>query len=44
LREYTRQVVGSKEEMEAAQAAQTAAEAVPAKRPSRAGKREVSAE
>ena len=44
LREYTRQVVGSKEEMEAAQAAQAAEAAVPAKRPSRAGKREVSAE
>jgi DNA-directed RNA polymerase subunit beta' len=44
LREYTRQIVGSKEEMEAALAAKAAEEAVPVKRPSRAGKREVSAE
>jgi DNA-directed RNA polymerase subunit beta' len=44
LREYTRQIVTSREEMEAAQAAKTAEEATPAKRPVRAGKREVSAE
>ncbi|WP_019946180.1 DNA-directed RNA polymerase subunit beta' [Hymenobacter aerophilus] len=43
LREYTRQIVGSKEEMEAAQAAKAEEAAAPAKRPSRA-KREVSAE
>ncbi|RFP67007.1 DNA-directed RNA polymerase subunit beta' [Hymenobacter lapidiphilus] len=43
LREYTRQIVGSKEEMEAAQAAKAEEAAAPVKRPSRA-KREVSAE
>ena len=42
LREYTRQVVGSKEELEALQAARAAEEAAPApaKRPARAARRE----
>ena len=44
LLEYTRQLVQTKDEMEAQQAAKVAEEAMPAKRPSRAGKREIVAE
>jgi len=44
LLEYTRQVVQTKEEMETQQAVKAAEEATPAKRPSRAGKRETVAE
>ncbi|GAA4348283.1 hypothetical protein GCM10023185_04090 [Hymenobacter saemangeumensis] len=44
LCEYTRQIVASKEEVEAQAAAKAAEETMPAKRPVRAGKREVSAE
>ena len=44
LREYTRQVVMTNDEHEALQVAKAAEEAVPVKRASRAGKREVAAE